>query len=355
MTSLFTPLHLGAITLPNRIVMAPLTRSRAGDERVPNALMAEYYAQRAEAGLILTEATSVVPQGVGYAATPGIWNAAQIDGWKGVTKAVHDRGGRIMLQLWHVGRISDPEFLNGELPVAPSAVQPAGHVSLLRPQRPYVTPRALETDEIPGIVQAYRQGAENARAAGFDGVEIHAANGYLLDQFLQDSTNRRGDGYGGSIENRTRLLTEVVDAAISVWGADRVGVHLAPRGDSHDMGDSNPKALFTHVAREMAARGVAFLFLRERLGEDSLLSAIREAFGGPVIANEQLTPESAAELVREGRADAVAFGRDFIATPDLVARLRDGQPLNRHDPDTFYAGGAKGYTDYPVLSEIAAE
>ncbi|WP_299910609.1 alkene reductase [uncultured Paracoccus sp.] len=355
MNTLFTPLDLGALHLPNRIVMAPLTRSRAGDERLPNALMAEYYAQRAEAGLIVSEATSVTPQGVGYAATPGIWSDEQVEGWKLVTEAVHARGGRILLQLWHVGRISDPELLNGDLPVAPSAIQPAGHVSLLRPQRPYATPRALETDELPGIVEAYRKGAENAKRAGFDGVEIHGANGYLLDQFLQDKSNRREDGYGGSIENRARLLTEVADAVISVWGADRVGLHLAPRGDSHDMGDSDPHALFTHVAREMGARGLAFLMLREHPGDDSLLGAIREAFGGPVIANEGLTPASAETLVAEGRADAVGFGRDFIATPDLVARIRAGVALNKLDPSTLYVGGAKGYTDYPALAEIAAE
>ncbi len=355
MNTLFTPLDLGALHLPNRIVMAPLTRSRAGDERLPNALMAEYYAQRAEAGLIVSEATSVTPQGVGYAATPGIWSDEQVEGWKLVTEAVHARGGRILLQLWHVGRISDPELLNGDLPVAPSAIQPAGHVSLLRPQRPYATPRALETDELPGIVEAYRKGAENAKRAGFDGVEIHGANGYLLDQFLQDKSNRREDGYGGSIENRARLLTEVADAVISVWGADRVGLHLAPRGDSHDMGDSDPHALFTHVAHEMGARGLAFLMLREHPGDDSLLGAIREAFGGPVIANEGLTPASAEALVAEGRADAVGFGRDFIATPDLVARIRAGVALNKLDPSTLYVGGAKGYTDYPALAEIAAE
>lgn len=355
MPSMFEPVTLGAVTLRNRIVMAPLTRSRAGDARVPNDLMVEYYRQRSGAGMILSEATSVTPMGVGYEATPGIWNDAQVEGWSRVTRAVHEHGGLIFLQLWHVGRISDPQLLDGQLPVAPSAIQPGGHVSLLRPKRPYVTPRALETDEIPGIVEAFRQGAENARRAGFDGVEIHAANGYLIDQFLQDRANQRDDAYGGTIENRTRLLEEIADAVIGVWGANRVGVHLAPRGDGHDMGDSDPRALFTHVARQMGRRGLAFLCLREHVGPDSLLDAIRDAFGGPVIANEGLTRETAEELLKSGRADAVAFGRDFIATPDLPERFRQGLSLNEQDPETFYRGGAEGYTDYPARTGIAAE
>lgn len=355
MPTLFDPLNLGPLTLKNRIVMAPLTRSRATETRTPNALMAEYYAQRADAGLIVSEATSVIPQGVGYADTPGIWSEEQIAGWAQVTKAVHDRGGLIVLQLWHVGRISDPIFLNGELPVAPSAVQPAGNVSLVRPKKPYVTPRALEADEIPGLIGAFRQGAENAKRAGFDGVEIHAANGYLIDQFLHDGSNRREDRYGGSVENRTRLLEEIADAVIGVWGADRVGVHLSPRGDDHDMKDSDPKALFTHVARVMGQRDIAFLMLREHLGDDSLLDQIKSAFGGVVIANEGLNRDSADQLIRDGRADAAGFGRDFITTPDLVARLRTGVPLNTLDAATLYSGGAKGYTDYPALADIAAE
>ncbi|TBN43889.1 alkene reductase [Paracoccus subflavus] len=353
MPTLFDPLHIGPLTLENRIVMAPLTRSRAGAERVPNALMAEYYAQRAGAGLILSEATSVTPMGVGYADTPGIWSDEQVEGWKLVTKAVHDAGGLIFLQLWHVGRISDPIFLDGELPVAPSAVRPAGMVSLVRPKKEYVTPRALETDEIPGIVEAYRKGAQNAKRAGFDGVEMHGANGYLIDQFLQDSTNRRTDQYGGPIENRVRFLNEIADAVIGVWGADRVGLHLAPRGDSHDIGDSDPRALFTHVARQMRDRGLAFICLREHPGPDSLMGDIKAAFGGVVIANEGLTGEVAADLVRSGQADAAAFGRDFIATPDLPRRLREGLELNQQDPSTFYAGGPKGYVDYPVAEEVA--
>jgi len=287
---MFDPIKVGALEWPNRIVMAPLTRSRAvGGGRVPNALMAEYYVQRASAGLILSEATSVTPMGVGYADTPGIWSDEQVDGWKIVTEAVHKAGGRIFLQLWHVGRISDPSFLDGALPVAPSAIQPDGHVSLLRPKRPYVTPRALDLEEIPGIVAAYRKGAENAKKAGFDGVEIHGANGYLLDQFLQDSTNRRTDAYGGPIENRARLMLEVTDACIEVWGADRVGVHLAPGRDSHDMGDSTPLETFGYVARELGKRKIAFIFTREGQGPDALGPMIKKEFGGVWIANQQLT------------------------------------------------------------------
>ncbi len=351
-SSLFQPITLGELQLPNRIVMAPLTRSRAVDNRVPNDLMREYYVQRASAGLILSEATSVTPQGVGYENTPGIWSDEQVEGWRNITSAVHAAGGRILLQLWHVGRISDPSLLDGQLPVAPSAIAPAGHVSLLRPQRPYVTPRALELDELPGIVEAYRVGAANAKEAGFDGVEIHGANGYLLDQFLQDSTNHRQDAYGGSIENRARLMLEVTDAVVSVWGAGRVGMHLAPRGDSHDMGDSDLKATFGYVAQQLGRRKLAFLCLRESEGPDSLGPYLKEQFGGPLIANEGFDGASAERVVREGKADAVAFGKSYIANADLVERIQQGTPLNSPDPSTFYSGGAKGYTDYPVLLEV---
>ncbi|MGE8682404.1 MAG: alkene reductase, partial [Achromobacter marplatensis] len=278
MSSLFEPLRAGDLTLRNRIVMAPLTRQRANEGRVPSDLMVEYYSQRADAGMILTEATSVTPQGVGYADTPGLWSTEQVKGWRKVTSAVHAKDGLIVAQLWHVGRISDPVFLNGELPVAPSAIAAGGHVSLVRPKRPYVTPRALETAEIPGVVEAYRHGAKMAQESGFDGVEVHAANGYLLDQFLQDSTNLRTDQYGGSLENRARLLLEVVDACIEVWGAGRVGVHLSPRGDSHTMGDSDPAATFTYVATELGKRGIAFICAREHEGEDSLGPKLKAAF-----------------------------------------------------------------------------
>jgi 2,4-dienoyl-CoA reductase-like NADH-dependent reductase (Old Yellow Enzyme family) len=352
MSLLFEPLQAGALRLPNRIIMAPLTRSRAGPERVPNALMAEYYAQRAAAGLIISEATSVTAQGVGYHGTPGLWSDEQVEGWKLVTKAVHDAGGRMVSQLWHVGRISDPELLGGDLPVAPSAIAAAGHVSLLRPIRPYVVPRALETDEIPGIVEDFRRGAENAKRAGFDAVDVHGANGYLIDQFLQDSSNQRTDLYGGSIENRVRFMLEIVDAAISVWGPDRVAAHIRPRGDDHGMGDSNPRALFTYLAEQLRARGIAFLFVIEREGPDSLLAEIKRAFGGVVIANQGMSQADAERLIGSGTADAVAFGRNYIASPDLVHRFSLGAPLNPPDPSTFYTAGSRGYTDYPMLEPV---
>ncbi|MDG9857547.1 MULTISPECIES: alkene reductase [Pseudomonas] len=349
MTTLFDPIVIGDLELPNRIIMAPLTRCRADEGRVPNALMAEYYTQRADAGLILSEATSVTPMGVGYPDTPGIWSDDQVRGWTNVTKAVHANGGRIFLQLWHVGRISDPLYLNGETPVAPSAIKPAGHVSLVRPIKEFVTPRALETEEIADIVEAYRIGAENAKAAGFDGVEVHGANGYLLDQFLQSSTNQRTDQYGGSVENRARLLLEVTDAVIGVWGAGRVGVHLAPRMDSHDMGDSDPLATFGYVARELGKRGVAFICTREKAADDSIGPKLKEIFGGVYIANERFTQETATEWLESGKADAVAFGIPFIANPDLVTRLQKGAAWNEPHPETFYGKGPVGYLDYPRL------
>lgn len=349
MPTLFDSLQLGPLTLPNRIFLAPLTRARAGQQRVPNALMAEYYRQRSSAGLILTEATSVTPMGVGYANTPGIWSDEQVEGWKLITQAVHEAGGRIFLQLWHVGRISDPIFLDGALPVAPSAIAAAGHVSLVRPEKSFVTPRALELPEIPGIIEAYRKGAENAKLAGFDGVEIHGANGYLLDQFLQTKTNHRTDEYGGSLENRARLMLEVTDAVISVWGADRVGMHLAPRCDSHDMGDANPLETFSYVARELGRRKIAFIAAREHQAPTSIGPALKKAFGGVYVANEKFTLESGNAILSAGDADAVAFGVPFLANPDLPKRFASGAALNNPDPSTFYADGAKGYTDYPAL------
>ena len=354
MPTLFEPLTIGDIKLPNRVLMAPLTRCRADNPgRVPNAFMVEYYRQRASAGLILTEATSVDPMGVGYPNTPGIWSDEQVAGWKPVTAAVHAAGGRIFLQLWHVGRISDPMYLNGATPVAPSAIAPEGHVSGTRPQKPFVTPRALELNEIPGVVAAFKRGAANARAAGFDGVEIHGANGYLLDQFLQDSTNKRTDAYGGSIANRARLMLEVADACIEVWGSGRVGMHLSPRADFHSMGDSHRVETFTHIAKELGRRKLAFICSREATGTDWLAPMLRHEFrlsgGGAYIINEGLTAEIAQAAIDSGAADAAAFGRLIIANPDLPRRLRESASLNPPRPELFYSPGPEGYTDYPAM------
>jgi len=354
MPSLFDPLTIGDLQLPNRIIMAPLTRARAGSERVPNQLMAEYYAQRASAGLIISEATSVTPMGVGYADTPGLWSEAQVAGWKHVTKAVHAAGGRIFAQLWHVGRISAPLFLNGALPVAPSAIAAEGHVSLVRPEQNYPVPRALETSEIPGVVEAYRKAAMNAQMADFDGVELHGANGYLLDQFLQDGSNQRTDNYGGSVENRARLMLEVTDAAVSVWGPERVGVHLAPRMDSHSMGDSDRLGTFSYVAHELGERGIAFICAREHKAADWIGPQLKKIFGGVYIANEAFTFETAQAALDAGEADAVAWGKMFIANPDLVERFKAGSELNALVPETIYAKGGLGYTDYPALRSRAA-
>ena len=349
MPNLFDPIQIGELKLRNRIFMAPLTRSRSGVERTPGPLVVEYYRQRASAGLIISEATSVTPLGVGYADTPGIWSDEQVEGWKKVTDAVHAAGGQMLLQLWHVGRISDPIFLDGAPPVSASAIAPAGHVSLVRPQRPYVTPHPLTLEGIDEVVEAYRKGAENAKRAGFDGVELHGANGYLLDQFLQDSTNRRTDAYGGSLENRAKLMLQAVDAAISVWGPGRVGLHLAPRGDAHDMGDSDLGKTFTYVANAMRERGIAFLMAREKRGEDSLGPALKRAFGGAYIANESFDLDSGQAIVASGDADAVGFGKLFIANPDLVERFATGAPLNAWNSATFYTPGPEGYVDYPAL------
>lgn len=343
---LFQPLKVGDLQLKNRIIMAPLTRQRSGSERVPNEMMRDYYVQRASAGLILTEATSIEPMGVGYHGSPGIWNESQVQGWKMITEAVHAKGGLIFLQLWHVGRISDPIFLNGEKPVAPSAIAPQGHVSQLRPERAYVTPRALETTEVKSIVQKYKQAAINAKQAGFDGVEIHAANGYLIDQFLQSKTNHRTDEYGGAVENRSRFLMEITDAVIDVWGAGRVGVHLAPASDAHDMGDANPKETFGYVARELGKRKIAFIFTREGQRENYLTGYIKKEFGGVTIANQDLTVDRAVMLLNEKVVDAVAWGKYFISNPTLVDKIENGKELTPFDPTTFYSEGPKGYTDY---------
>jgi len=349
MSSLHDPLRLGALQLPNRIIMAPLTRCRAGAGRVPTELMLNYYRQRASAGLILSEATAVDPMGVGYPDTPGIWSEEQVLGWKKITAAVQAAGGRIVLQLWHVGRVSDPFYLNGAMPVAPSAIAAAGNVSLIRPAKAFVTPRALERAELPGIVAMFRHGAQQALRAGFDGVELHGANGYLLDQFLQDSSNVRTDEHGGTIANRARLPLAVTDAVISVWGADRVGYHLAPRGDAHGMGDSDRLGTFSYLATELGKRKLAFLCARESLEEPRLGPALKRAFGGVYIANQGHTVETAQQVLAAGEADAVAWGRLFIANPDLPHRLQIGAALNTPNVATFYGGQAEGYTDYPAL------
>lgn len=354
MSQLFSSLKLGEIVMQNRIVMAPLTRCRTGEDRVPNPLMLEYYRQRASAGLILTEATVISPMGIGYPRTPGIYTEEQVEGWRKITTAVQEQGGKIFLQLWHVGRVSDPTFLNGKTPVAPSAVAVQGHIKLVRPERPYPVPRALETTEVLNVIQDYRLAAENALRAGFDGVELHGANGYLLDQFLQDSTNLREDQFGGSLENRARLLFDVTDAAISVWGAGRVGLHLAPRCDSHSMGDTNPLKTFSYVAREAKKRKIAFLCTREGYAQTPGAAArisplLKEEFGGVFIANEAFTKESAELEIYKGFADAVAFGKLFIANPDLPRRFRLGADLNQPDMKTFYTEGPIGYSDYPSM------
>jgi len=354
MPHLLDPIEIGGLRLPNRVIMAPLTRLRGTPDHVPTPVMVEYYRQRAGAGLIISEGIPVSPQGVGYAQVPGIWSQEQVARWKPVTEAVHKAGGRIFAQIWHVGRISDPFFLNGELPVAPSAIRAPGHVSLLRPEKPFETPRALDAAEIPGIIADYKRGAQNAKAAGFDGVELHGANGYLLDQFLQDGTNHRTDAYGGTLEKRARLMLEVTDAVAEVWGPERVGMHLAPRGDSHGISDSNPAETFGYVARELGKRKIAFLLAREYEGPGWLGPKLKEQFGGVYIANEKFTKQSAEAAIARGDCDAVAFGKLWIANPDLVERFREGADLNAPDPSTFYAHDAHGYTDYPVLERSLA-
>lgn len=353
MNQLLSPLQIGSLKLKNRIIMSPLTRQRSGSDREPNELMKEYYTQRATAGLIITEATSIHPMGLGYKDTPGIWNDEQVSGWKKITDAVHEHEGKIFLQLWHVGRISDPVFLEGQTPIAPSAIKPSGHVSLLRPKRDYPTPRALETSEVVEIIKQYQDAAKRAKEAGFDGVEIHAANGYLIDQFLQSSTNKRSDEYGGSLEKRARFLLEIIDSILKVWDADRVGVHLAPKCDSHDMGDENPKQTFGHIAKELGKRNIGFIFTRESRDEEYITEHIKEKFGGVVIANQALGVEEAESLLEKGIADAISWGRYYISNPDLVKRIAEDIDFNEFDSETFYSEGAKGYTDYPFVETKA--
>lgn len=353
MPTLFDPITIGDLTLPNRVIMSPLTRLRAGAAQIPNGLMAQYYRQRASAGLIITEGVPISKQAVGYHGVPGIWSDEQVGGWKAVTRAVKEAGGRIFMQIWHVGRVSDPVFHEGREPVGASPIAAEGLVRHLRPERPYVVPRALTTKEVEGVIESFRQAAQFAQEAGFDGVELHGANGYLLDQFLQDSTNQRTDEFGGPIENRARLMLSAADAAISVWGASRVGMHLAPRGDVHSMGDSDRATTFGYVACELGRRGIAFICAREHVEQDSIGPQLKAAFGGVYIANEGFTAETAQAALDVGWADAVAFGKAFIANPDLPERLRHKARLNPPRPETFYGPGAEGYTDYPALSHAA--
>ncbi len=353
MADLSSPVQFGDLKLKNRVVMAPLTRSRATDDRVPTAMMAEYYAQRASAGLIISEATVITEEANGYLNTPGLFSDAQVEGWKQVTNAVHEKGGLIVAQLWHVGRVSDPELLNGETPVSASAVQQAGQVSLLRPKRDYVVPRPLEISEIHSITEQFKQAAIRAKEAGFDGVELHAANGYLIDQFLQTKTNKRDDEYGGSVENRARFLLEVVDALIEVWGAGRVGVHLAPRGDEHDMGDDAPRETFGYAMEELGKRNIAFFFTREYLAEDSISEYMKERSGNvPYVANMRLSRDDAIELLASGKADAVSFGKDYISNPDLFERLVNNSTLNELKLENMIGTDVpEGYIDYPTLDK----
>ena len=361
-THLLSPYHLGAFALKNRTVMAPMTRSRAGAGNVPSALAATYYAQRATAGLIVTEATQVSPQGVGYIATPGIHSPEQVAGWRQVTDAVHSAGGKIFAQLWHVGRISHPDFHDGALPVAPSAIAADGEVFTTRGRTRMVTPRALETHELPGIVAQFAHGAENARAAGFDGVELHGANGYLLDQFLRDGTNRRTDAYGGSVQNRARLPLEVAEAVIGVWGAERVGYRISPNGAFNSMSDSDTITTFSYLAGELDRRRLLYLHVSEAVagpmapppGTVRAAPMLRRRFKGALILNGGYDAQSAEAAISQGKADLVAFGVPFLANPDLPTRYARHAPLNAPDQATFYGGDAKGYIDYPSLAQAAA-
>jgi N-ethylmaleimide reductase len=350
---LFSPTQLGAISLNNRMVMAPLTRNRAGEGGVPHDLNVTYYAQRATAGLIITEATPISPQAHGYPALPGIYTDAQVAGWKKVVDAVHAKGGKMVIQIWHVGRISHPSLLNGALPVAPSAIKPAGKAFTYKGLVDYVEPRALDAAELPAIVQDYVHAAKCALAAGFDGVEIHAANGYLLDQFLRDGSNKRTDNYGGSVENRARLLMEVTRAVIAVAGADKTGVRLSPANPFNDMADSNPQALFNYVADALNQFNLAYLHVVEggMGGEVQAFdfNELRKHFNNAYMANLGYDKTRGNAAIASGHADVIAYGIPFIANPDLVERYKTDAALNEADGNTFYGGDAKGYTDYPFL------
>ncbi len=348
--ALFSSYDLSGLSLSNRMVMAPMTRSRALDGNVPNPLAETYYVQRSGAGLIVTEASPVSPQGIGYIRTPGIYSPEQVAGWKRITNAVHRAGGKIFLQLWHVGRVSHPDFHAGALPVAPSPIAADGEVFTFQGPKRMVTPRALEPTEIPEIVEQFRKAAENAKAAGFHGVELHGANGYLLDQFLRDGSNRRNDAYGGSVQNRMRFPLEVVEAAIGVWGKERVGYRVSPNANVYSMSDSDPRATFSHFAAALDRLGIGYLHVSDPVnGENRIAPALRRIFRGALIVNGGYDAASANAAIVSGEADLVAFGVPFLANPDLPLRYRSGAALNAPDRGTFYAGEAKGYIDYPAL------
>lgn len=362
MPTLFDPVDLGAIKAPNRILMAPLTRGRATAEHVPTLRMATYYAQRASAGLIISEATGISQEGLGWPFAPGIWSDEQVEAWKPVTRAVHDAGGRIVVQLWHMGRIVHPDFIDGEKPVSSSATTAPGHAHTYKGKQPYAEARALGIDEFPRLLNDYEQAAKNAIAAGFDGVQLHAANGYLIDQFLRDNANFRDDQYGGSIENRVRLLGEVTQRLVDTIGADRVSVRLSPNGDSQGANDSQPYELFGAAAALLDKIGIGFLELREPDFDGTFGTAevepvaptIRKFFKGPLVLNSDYTAEKAQAALDSGGADAIAFGRPFLANPDLPERLRTGAPLNKDNMATWYSQGEEGYIDYPALEAVEA-
>jgi N-ethylmaleimide reductase len=350
---LLSPAQIGSLPLKNHMVMAPLTRSRAGEGDVPTPTVVEYYRQRAGAGLIITEGSQVSAQGKGYMRTPGIFTAEQITGWRQVTDAVHAEGGRIFLQLWHVGRLSHPLVqINSALPVAPSAIKADGEIYTPEGLKSYEVPRALDLGEIPDVVADFRLAAENAKRAGFDGVEIHGANGYLIDQFLRDGTNTRTDAYGGSVEHRARFLKEVVESVIGVFGASRVGVRLSPIFNYFSMSDSDPRATFNYVAKMLSRYGLAYLHVVELGAGPFDFRELKRCFGGTYIANGGYDAERAETALSSGDADLVSFGTAFLANPDLVERFKHGKALNEADPTTFYQGEERGYTDYPTLAEV---
>jgi N-ethylmaleimide reductase len=355
MSDLFSPVKLGSIAMSNRMVMAPLTRNRSSMEGVPQEMNVTYYEQRATAGLIITEATPISPMGHGYPLLPGIYTDAQVAGWKKVTDAVHAKGGKIVIQLWHVGRISHPTLLNGATPVAPSAVKPAGKAFTFNGLVDYVEPRALDASELPGIVSDYVQASKNAIKAGFDGVEIHSANGYLLDQFLRDGSNKRTDIYGGSIENRARFLMEVTKAVVNTIGSDKVGLRLSPVNPFNDMKDTNPQALFNYVTEQLNQFKLAYLHVVEGgihgggVADPFDFDAMRKLCDSPYMANLSYDKARGNAAIESGHADAVAYGVPFISNPDLVERFRQDAPLNKADSKSFYGGTEKGYTDYPTL------